>query len=295
MSLLTSRRFLPLFLTQFLGAFNDNIFKNALIILITYRLVLQEGESAAHLVTLAAGIFILPFFLFSATAGQLADRYDRGRVARIVKLVEILLAVVAGIGFSLQSLPLLFAVLFGFGLHSTFFGPVKYALLPQHLQAGELLQGNAYIEAATFLAILLGTIGGGELMLHGGTAILASALILCALGGYAASRLIPPAPAPASLQTTAIDWHLPRASMAVLRASSKEGLMPLILAISWFWLVGATFLSQFPGLVKNDLHGEGAVVTLLLTIFSVGIGIGSLLCNRLLKGRVKLGIVPWAQ
>lgn len=178
MSILKSRRFLPLFLTQFLGAFNDNMLKNALVMLVTYRLATQTGDNAQLLVTLAAGLFILPFFLFSATAGQLVDKYDRAKLTRIIKLVEIVLMTLASIGFVANSVWLLMSVLFMMGMHATFFGPIKYALLPQHLRDDELLLGNAYIESVTFLAILLGTIIGGLLVLQtGGTVLISLAII----------------------------------------------------------------------------------------------------------------------
>ena len=164
MSILTSRRFLPLFVTQFLGAFNDSMFKNALAMLVTYKLAKEVGGNTAIVVALAQGIFILPFFLFSATAGQLSDKLDRGDIARYVKIAEIGIMLFATLGFMTGSVSTLMVAIFGMGLHSTFFGPVKYAILPQHLEGKELLEGNAYVEAATFLAILLGTTLGGLLV-----------------------------------------------------------------------------------------------------------------------------------
>ncbi|MDE3060647.1 MAG: MFS transporter [Pseudomonadota bacterium] len=291
---LFSRRFLPLFLTQFLGALNDNLLKNALVMLVTYRIATQSGENAQLLVTLAAGIFILPFFLFSATAGQLADKYDRARLTRIIKIAEIVIMLLATIGFAMENSAFLLLALFCMGMHSTFFGPIKYALLPQHLHEGELLPGNAWIEAGTFLAILLGTILGGVLVLQqGGTLLVSGALLTCAVLGYISSRFIPHAPGPEPLLAVSLNlwretWHIvdfSRVNARVFRC---------ILGISWFWLVGATFLSQFPTYVKDVLHAESGIVTLFLTAFSVGIGVGSFLCSRLLGGHIKSTYVPLA-
>lgn len=290
MSFFTSRRFLPLFLTQFLGAFNDNLLKNSLVMLITYRLA--TDENAQLLVTLAAGLFILPFFLFSATAGQVADKIDRARITRVIKFVEIVIMVAATIGFYLSSVWFLMFVLFMMGVHSTFFGPIKYALLPQHLQDGELLLGNAYIEAGTFLAILFGTILGGILILHPqGITLVSAALLLVAVSGYISSRYIPTAPAPEpSLVINKNIWKETWNIVGFARENKRVFLC--IIGISWFWLVGATYLSQFPTYAKDVLHAEAEVVTLFLTVFSLGIGIGSFVCNKLLKGEIKSTYVP---
>lgn len=291
MSFFSSRRFLPLFLTQFLGAFNDNLLKNSLVMLITYRLVSENGN-AQLLVTLAAGLFILPFFLFSATAGQIADKIDRAKITRVIKFVEIIIMLAAAIGFYIGSVWFLMTVLFMMGVHSTFFGPIKFALLPQHLKDDELLLGNAYIEAGTFLAILLGTILGGILILHPqGVALVSFALLLVAVIGYISSRYIPAssAPEPSLIITKNIwkeTWHI------VGFARENKRVFLCIIGISWFWLVGATYLSQFPTYAKDVLAAESEVVTLFLTVFSVGIGIGSFLCNKLLKGIVTSKYVP---
>ncbi len=292
--ILKSRRFLPLFVTQFLGAFNDNLFKNALVILITYHATLQSGMNAQLLVTLAAGLFMLPYLLFSATAGQLADKYDRAMIARITKLVEIGLMTLAAIGFYTANVYFLLVVLFGMGTHSTFFGPIKYVLLPQHLHQGELLAGNAYIEAGSFLAILTGTILGGLLILHPlGAHLISAAIILCAVLGYMCSRYIPAAPADS--QNLRINWNIVSETWRIVQNDRKNPrVYRCILGISWFWLVGATFLSQFPTYAKDVLHADETVVTMFLVAFSIGIGIGSLLCNILLKGEVKSTCVPYA-
>ena len=296
MSLFKSRRFLPLFLTQFLGAFNDNLFKNALLMLVTFTLASQlpEGVKPQMFLALAGGIFILPFFLFSATAGQFADKMDRATMARYVKIAEIVFMALAAIGFLAHSISVLLVVLFCMGLHSTFFGPIKYAILPQHLAGKELLEGNAYVEAGTFLAILLGTILGGVLVTHGGETVISVAVIVTAIAGYAASHFIPTAPGPEPQlvvnknfwqETVRIMKYLQQGDVAVYRS---------ILAISWFWLVGATYLTQFPAFAKDFLGGDESVATLLLTLFSIGIGLGSVLCNKLLKGQVQATFVPLA-
>lgn len=289
-----TRRFLPLFLTQFLGAFNDNAFKNALVMLIAYRVASHEGGEAQIMITLAAGLFILPFFLFSATAGQLADKYDRARIARIVKLAEIAIMAVAVAGLYAANAGFLLFVLFCLGAQSTFFGPVKYALLPQHLHEHELIEGNGYIEAGTFLAILLGTIVGGLLILReNGVLQVSLTVMLAAVFGYASSRYIPVAPG--SQPELKIGWNVARETWRIIQYGRKsKRVFRSIIGISWFWLVGATFLSQFPTYARDVLSGDETVVTLLLTVFSVGIGIGSTLCNRLLKGEVSSRLVPWA-
>ncbi len=292
--LITTRRFAPLFLTQFLGAMNDNLLKNALVMLVTFRLAEQLGDSTQMLVTLAAGIFILPFFLFSATAGQLADKYDRAKLTRIIKLTEIVIMAVATLGFYTQHVTLLMVALFAMGTHSTFFGPIKYALLPQHLKDGELMAGNALIEAGTFLAILVGTILGGLVITQTDSMMPLCALLLgIATLGYLTSRFISVAPAPAP--HLSINKNIFKETLHIIHfAKANKRVFRCILGISWFWFAGATYLSQFPNFVKLTLHADATVVTLLLTIFSVGIGIGSGLCNALLKGVISSRYVPLA-
>ncbi|MCB1852598.1 MAG: MFS transporter [Gammaproteobacteria bacterium] len=291
--LLSRRRFFPLFLTQFLGAFNDNLFKNALVILITFDLAIRSGSDPGLLVTSAAGIFILPFFLFSATAGQLADRYDKAHVIRLVKLVEVFLMLGAALGFYLQSLGFLFFALFLMGAQSAFFGPLKYGILPDHLPSDELISGNALIQAATFLAILLGTLAGGLLiMATGGPEIISLALVLIALAGWLASRAIPATASAAPELRISLNFLAETWSIISYGAQHPEIFRP-ILAVSWFWLVGATFLAQLPTFGKVSLAGDEATVTLLLLVFSIGIGTGSLLCNRLLRGAIHLTYVPY--
>lgn len=298
MSILKSQRFLPLFLTQFLGAFNDNLFKNAMVMLITFSFAAEGntgGMSSEVLVTVAAGIFILPFFLFSATAGQFADKHDKAKLARLTKLAEIVFMALAAAAFLLKSVWMLMFVLFCMGAQSTFFGPIKYAILPQHLSREELLKGNAYVEAGTFLAILAGTILGGLLVMHQsyGIWIISGAVIAVAVAGYVSSRGIPAAPGPSpDLKIDPRFWTETRKIMA--DTQHDVVVYRAILAISWFWLVGATYLTQFPSFAKYFLGGNESVVTLLLALFSVGIGAGSVLCEKLLKGRVQLTYVPLA-
>jgi acyl-[acyl-carrier-protein]-phospholipid O-acyltransferase / long-chain-fatty-acid--[acyl-carrier-protein] ligase len=291
--LLRTRRFLPLFIAQFVGALNDNVFRSALVILITYRLAAQEGWNPQLMATVAAGIFILPFFLLSATAGRFADRFDKAVMIRLVKASELPLVAFAGWGFVAESLPLLMAGLFLMGAHSTFLGPLKYAILPQHLRHDELVAGNAFIEAGTFLAILIGTIVGGSLvLLDGGIGAVLWVLAGLAAAGLAASFAIPRAPSAAP--GLPLGLNIVGATAEMLRyAASRRDLFLSILGISWFWLVGATFLSQMPATVKDVIGGDEQVVTLFLTVFSVGIGVGSLLCNRLLNGEVSAKYVPF--
>jgi len=290
--LLTVPRFGPLFGTQFLGAFNDNLYKNALIVLLTFQTVHWTTMAPALLANLAAGLFILPFFIFSAMAGQLADKYDKAWLARWSKLLEIAVMGVAVAGFWWHSLALLLVALFLLGLQSTVFGPVKYAILPQHLAAEELVGGNALIEAGTFVAILLGSLAGG--LLAGAVdqpMWIALGGMLVAVLGYLHSRGIPPAPAPDP--ALAVNLNPLTETWRNLAFARRDRLIFLaIVAISWFWLYGALFLAQFPAYTKAVLGGAEAMVTLLLAVFTVGIGVGSLLCERLSGKRLEIGLVP---
>jgi 1-acyl-sn-glycerol-3-phosphate acyltransferase len=290
--LLRARRFGPLFVTQFLGALNDNVLKNAMVVLLTFQAATWTTIKPELLANLAAGIFILPFFLFSATAGQLADKYDKAALARMVKLLEIGIVLICGAGFWLQSLAVLFAGLFLLGLHSTLFGPVKYAILPQHLKREELVGGNALIEAGTFVAILLGTLLGGLLAGSGdGTTWITAVGLAIAVGGYVASRGIPVAVPPApTLEISANPFSETWRNINFARENQTVFLS--IMGISWFWLFGALFLAQFPAYTKNVLGGSETAVTLLLATFTFGIGVGSLLCEKLSAKRIELGLVP---
>ena len=292
--LLGERRFVPFFLTQFLGAFNDNVFKNAIIILITFEVVRLSGVSAPVLVNLAAGLFVLPFFLFSATAGQLADKYDKAVLMRGIKALEIVIMLVAAWGFIRRDPLVLLGALLLMGLHSTFFGPVKYSILPQVLKEHEIVGGNALVESGSFLAILLGTILGGLLVDRpsGPDLLLPLATIAIAVAGYLASRLIPRvAPADPGLK---LNWNPVSETWRNLRfAHGNRTVFLSLLGISWFWFFGALFLSQVPTYVDDYLGGNAAVVTLFLSVFSIGIAVGSLLCERLSGHKVEIGLVPF--
>ncbi|MEI6412752.1 MAG: MFS transporter [Pseudomonadota bacterium] len=292
--LLRERRFAPFFATQFLGAFNDNVYKNALVILLAFQGADYTRLDPNILVNLAAGLFILPFFLFSATAGQLADRYDKARIMQWIKGMEIAIMALAGLGFALKSFSLLMAALFLMGTHSTFFGPAKYAILPQHLREDELLGGNGLVEMGTFAAILLGTLLAGLLTVSGNTLWVTAVSLTIAGLGFLSSRWIPPAPA--ANPTLVIGWNLVTETARCLRfAWHDPALFPALLGISWFWFYGAIVLSQFPNLAKSVIHGGEPVVTVLLTLFSVGVGIGSMMCERLSHHNIDrgLGLVPF--
>ncbi len=291
-SLLRTRRFLPLFLTQFLGAFNDNVYKNAVVILITYRIGATVTAKPELLVTLAAGIFILPFFLFSATAGALADKYEKARLIRLIKLVEIAIMGLGLAAFWLADVWFLLAVLFLMGTHSAFFGPLKYAILPDHLKDDELIGGNGLIEAATFVAILLGTVLGGIIVLQdGGIITVAAFCILLAVLGYVTSTGIP-ATTPTATEIV-VPWNIVTATKRLMVEARQDPVVrAAMIGISWFWFLGATYLAQFPNLAKNTLHADETVVVLFLVLFAIGIAVGSLLCNIVLKGRISMRYVP---
>ena len=290
--LLGMRRFAPFFWTQFLGAFNDNLYKNALVVMLTFQTASWTTLTPETLTNLAAGLFILPFFLFSATAGQLADKYDKAWLSRLVKLLEIVIIGVAALGFYLHSLSVLLAALFLLGLQSALFGPVKYAILPQHLAEEELVGGNALVESGTFVSILIGTLAGGLLAGSGlSPGWIAIAGFIVALAGYAASRGIPPAPAPSpdlriNLNPLTETWH------SMVFARENRTVFLAIVGISWFWLYGALLLAQFPVYARNVLGGNEALVTLMLSIFTVGIGAGSMLCERFSGRHVEIGLIP---
>lgn len=292
-NLFLTRRFLPLFITQFFGAFNNNAFKNALILLITFRISDSVGINSQLLVTMAAGFFILPFFLFSATAGQLADKYEKSRMISTIKLIEIILMVLAALGFYLQSTYFLMFVLFVLGVQSTFFGPLKYAILPEQLHENELIAGNGLIEAGTFIAILLGTILGGVLILQkNGAGMVSAMIILVAIAGWYSSLLIPKTHNhQAKLK---INYNfISETKNLLIYSKQKRDVFLCILGISWFWFFGALFLSELPVFAKDALHANQSVVILFFTIFSIGLALGSVLCNKLLKGKIHLFYVPF--
>jgi 1-acyl-sn-glycerol-3-phosphate acyltransferase len=292
--LLRQRRFAPFFWTQFLGAANDNIYKNALVIFVAFHAASLTTLDPNALVNLAGAVFIAPFVLLSASAGQLADKLEKSRLIRWIKLFEIAIMLVGLAGFWWRSLGLLFTALGMMGVHSTLFGPVKYAILPQHLKPAELIGGNGMVEMGTFVAILLGTIAGGLLVaIEGaGPVVAGSASIAVAIAGYLVSRLVPHTPAvdPA----LAVNWNPVSETWKNLRFAQQNRVVWLsMLGISWFWFYGATFLAQFAGFSRDVLGGDEHVVTFLLAAFSVGIGIGSLLCERMSGRRVELGLVPF--
>ena len=293
-SLLSQRRFAPFFWTQFLGAFNDNLFKTALLVALTYDALSWTTISPGLLNNLIPGLFILPYVLFSATAGQIADKVEKGRLARFVKLLEVAIMLVACVGWLTHTLWLLIAAVVGMGVHSTLFGPVKYAYLPQHLKPEELVGGNGVVEMGTFVGILLGEVAGALLVAHKpfGIELVAGASLLMALFGLAASWRIPVSPAP--VPELKINYNFMTESVRNLRFSSKNRTVFLsMLGNSWFWFYGALVLSQFPVYAKDYLHGDHSVFVLLLTVFSLGIGIGSLLCEKLSGRKVEIGLVPF--
>ena len=286
--LLKERRFAPFFWTQFLGAGNDNIYKNALVIFVAYHAARLTAVDANTLVNLAAAVFIAPFILFSATAGQLADKFEKSRLIRFIKLFEIAIMTLGLMGFWWRNLTLLFVALALMGVHSTLFGPVKYAILPQHLKTDELVGGNGLVEMGTFVAILLGTIVGGLLVAvdPNGPVMAGAAAVAVAIAGWLVSRAIPLTPAVAP--NLAINWNPFTETWRNLRFAQGNRVVWLsMLGISWFWFYGATYLTQFANFTKDVLGGDEHVVTLLLAMFSVGIGAGSLLCERLSGHKVE--------
>jgi hypothetical protein len=292
-ALLRSRRFLPLFATQFLGAFNDNVFKNAIVIFIAFTLADRSGVNSSVLVILAGGIFILPFFLFSATAGQIADRWEKSALIRHIKSAEIVIMALGAAAFLLQNVWLLLFVLFLMGAQSAFFGPLKYGVLPQHLAEGELTGGNGLIQMGTYIAILGGTMLGGVLIAirEAGPLVTGSTVLLIAVAGRVASAYIPSADA--SDPALRIDFNIFRQTVRIMQyALETRAVFVAVVAISWFWFTGATFLSLVPTYARDVIAGNELVATILLTAFSVGIGTGSLLCEKLSRGRIEPGLVP---
>ena len=290
-SLLTKRRFLPYFITQALGAFNDNLYKNALLLFITFGSISAQGNSAL-LTNLAAGLFILPFFLFSPIAGQIADKREKSQLIRWIKLMEVAIMLVAAVAIVIGNIGLMMTLLFLMGLQSAIFGPVKFSLMPQQLSSEELVGGNGLVETGTFLAILLGTMSAGLFFdLDSAKYWIASAVVILAVLGYFSSRYIPISPA--NDPQLKINWNpFTELVNTLKKARSNRPVFLSIMAISWFWFVGASYLTQFPTFAKDYLGGSAQVVTLLLTLFSVGVAIGSLLCEKLSGHKIELGIVP---
>ena len=292
--LLGQRRFAPFFTTQFLGALNDNIFRNGLVILVTFQGVLVVGMNHSELANVAGALFILPFFLFSATAGQLADKYEKSMLMRRIKLLEIALMVIAALAFMSGSYVVLLLVLFLMGCQSTLFGPVKYAYLPQQLDTDELIGGNALVEAGTYIAIILGLIVGGATVAISpdSQTLLGSSLVAVAVFGYLASRQVP--------QTRAVDpklsisWNAWSETWRIVGfAREKRDVFLAILGISWFWFFGSAMTLQLPAYTLVILNGNESITTALLVAFAVGVGLGSLLCERMSGHRIELGLVPF--
>jgi 1-acyl-sn-glycerol-3-phosphate acyltransferase len=290
-ALLGQRRFAPFFATQALGAFNDNAFRNAMIVLVGFHMGLDEGAVGFYS-NIAPALFILPFFLFSATSGQLAEKFEKTRIIRFVKLFEIAAMALASVAFYRHSLWLMLTVLFLMGLHSTLFGPIKYAILPQALHPDELVGGNALVETGTSLAILIGMIAGGSAMASAGP-VAASILVLAiAVAGYLVCRSIPPAPPTAP--DLKFNWNPFTETVQVLGFVTKNRtVFNSVLGISWFWFFGGVFTMQLPNYTKIFLGGTESVSILVLALFSIGVGAGSLLCEKLSGRRVEIGLVPF--
>ncbi|WP_370034189.1 MFS transporter [Qipengyuania mesophila] len=298
MHLLRTRRFLPLFVTQLFNAFNDNLYKTTMVLFVVYAVYNDESTEAAFS-GLASGLFILPFFILSALAGQLADMRDKAKIIRIIKLCEIGIMAIGAVGLTLAwkgvavhafAIPLLLAALFAMGVHSTFFGPIKYAILPQHLEKDEVLAGTGWVEAGTYIAILAGTILAGPLAVqHTGWATVGILVTACI--GYLVSRHVPPAPPLGEPEK--LDWHILRASVKLVRDTMHNAeVYYAILAISFFWTIGAVLFIQFPPLAKNTIMASPEVASLFLVVFSIGVAIGSVAVNALLKGRVSARYSP---
>ena len=298
-SLLASKRFLPFFLAQALGAFNDNVFKQAVILAILFKLSLAPGlfgltATADTLVNLCALLFILPFFLFSALGGQFGEKFAKDALIRLIKLAEIGIMLVGALAIGLGSLPLMLLALFAMGSQSALFGPVKYSILPQHLDETELVGGNALVEMGTFLAILAGTIGAGVLLsLEGYQYWVAGLVLLVAVLGFLASLWIPRAAA--SLPGLALDWNVFRQTGRILHLglTRRPAVSRSLIGNSWFWFLGAIYLTQIPNYAKDWLHGDESVATLILAVFSIGIALGSMLCERMSGHKVEIGLVPF--
>lgn len=291
--LLGTRRFLPMFVTQFFGALNDNVYKQSLLLVITYGWINQQSASVSTLNNLAALLFILPYFIFSATAGQIADKYERSQLVRGIKILEIVIMLIGSAGFLLGHLWLLLLALFLMGVHSTFFGPIKYAILPEILKPNELMSGNALFQSGTSMAILIGMILGGAVISasDGNLFWISLTVVTIAVLGYISSRFV--LKQNVTSPDIKIDWNFFRTSFQTLRyAKSLPIVFLILLGNSWYWFYGATYLTQIPQLTQQNLHASENVVSLLLTFFSVGIGVGSLLCRRIGGIEVNLKMVP---
>ncbi|WP_288688560.1 MFS transporter [uncultured Acinetobacter sp.] len=291
--LLGTRRFLPMFLTQFFGALNDNVYKQALLLVITYGLIQQQALPISTLNNLAALLFILPYFIFSATAGQIADKFERSQLVRGIKILEIIIMLIGSIGFITGHLWLLLLALFMMGTHSTFFGPIKYAILPEILKPNELMSGNALFQSGTSMAILFGMILGGAVIAssHGNLTWISLTVLTIAILGYLSSRFI--LKQNVTTPDLKIDWNFFRTSYQTMKyAKSLPLVFTILLGNSWYWFYGATYLTQIPQMTQQNLHASENVVSLLLTFFSVGVGVGSLLCRKIGGSQVNIKMVP---
>ncbi|MGF1502229.1 MAG: MFS transporter [Paracoccaceae bacterium] len=296
-ALLRTRRFLPLFLVQFLGAFNDQVYQKAFVALVTYRLADEVGMPVALLGVIASALFILPFAVITPTAGQIADRVDKAVMMRWVKGWEIVLMILAAIGYHTQNIYFLYFVLFLMGAQSAVFAPIKYSVLPQYLRRDELIGGNGLVQGFTFLAIIFGTILGNELILTDfGVALVSAVVIVVALAGFVASLYAPPAlPVAPEHTRPAVDWVFPRAIWRLIaRCRAAPEAFRAILAIAWFWFLGATFLSLLPAYAKEELGVDQGVLTVLLAGFSIGVAVGAIASETLTRGRIGLGLAPVA-
>ena len=287
MGLLKEKRFGPFFLTQFLGAFNDNLYKNALLLLFAFKV---SSEMAGVMANLAAGLFILPFFLFSPLAGQIADRHEKSALIRRIKIIEIFIMLLGAVAFFAESTEFLLGILFLMGAQSAFFGPVKFSIIPQHLKEEEMISGNGLVEMGTFLAILLGTILGGILIVNLPAAVGPMA-VLVSLGGFLISRGIPEAPA--TDPELKISYNpIETCKELWVVGKKKDSVFLSILGISWFWFIGSIILVQIPGLTRNALHADESVVTVIISVFSIAVGIGSFLCEKFSQKEIEIGLVP---
>lgn len=292
-NLFRTQRFLPLFVTQFLGAFNDNLLKNAVVVLINFHGMRLLGLAPELMIQLTAALFILPFFLFSATAGQICEKYDKALVAQFVKQLEIAIMLLAAAGFWLNDGAILLSTIFMMGVHSTLFGPLKYSVLPQYLKPDELIGGNGLIEMGTFVSIILGQVAGTLFITLDHSHVgLIGMLLACAVGGLLAARHMPSAPS--AVAKLAIDWNFARQTWQIMRhAKQNRAVWLSLLGISWFWFLGAIYLSKLPTYTSDVLGGNASVYTLLMTLFSIGVGLGSMLCEKLSGRKVELGLVPF--
>ncbi len=290
LDLLATRRLGPLVLAQACGALNDNLVRNAMVVLALFRL----HSGGTGLSALAGALFIAPYALLSATAGILADRFEKPRLIRCYKALEIGLVVLSGLAFVFECVPGLLAVLVGLGIQAALFSPVKYGVLPELLAENELIAGNGLIEATTFLCIVAGTVtGGGLILLHGGSAIVGGLGIVLSLLGYIGAIYVPRIPA--ADPSLRVRWNLFVETIDLLRlAHNQRRIWQCALGLSWFWTVGATLMTEFPVIARDTMHGDGSVMTLLLSLFAIGVGVGSIFCASLLHGEVSARFVPFA-